>query len=858
MEKKDFKFNTMNASTLQDLLPLIQHPSHYLGTETNRCKKDLSRVRLHMALAFPDRYDIAMSHFGIQILYYILNQDPRIYAERVFAPGEDMGRHLKAAGMTLATQETHTPLNRVDMVGFSLLYELNYTNVLYMLDLGKIPFFSKDRENRDPLVIAGGPCTCNPEPVADLFDAMVIGEAEEVILSLSRAWFQWKSDGDRNRETLLKMWSRIEGIYVPSFYHPTYDPKGFQHLEPKTTPENARIRRALVADLDEAPFPVKPVVPFGKPIHDRLRLEIARGCTRGCRFCQAGILYRPVRERAPDTLLNMVSESLPATGYDNISLLSLSTGDYTAMEYLMENLMGRCERDRVALSLPSMRAGTLTPGMMQQIKRVRKTGFTIAPEAGSQRLRNVVNKNLTEAEIVETVQNAFELGWQTVKLYFMIGLPFETDADLEALTALVRRLVGLKAFGGKRGRRRGRLNVSVATFIPKPHTPFQWAPQLAIEASREKIFYLKSALQHPGIHFKWQSPEISLLEGLWARGDRRLGRLLVCAYEKGCLFDGWTDRFRFDRWMEAVAEEGVDLDFFTTRARNLSEPLPWDIIDTGVSRAFLRKEWERAKKAETTPDCRAGVCHGCGVCDFEKVKPELHEAPPSRDPEQGKAEGFFEQEEPGRLQKYRLYYSKTGPARYFGHLEMVKLILQGIRRAGIRVAYSRGYHPKPKIAFGDPLPVGMESEREAFDLWVRRPLDPEALKAALGRQMPEGITIQGCRAVPEKAKIPRKTLLRYRIVFPGDFDKAALEAFQRSPSVPWVQSDRKGRVETHDLKERVRRVEQIAPNVLEIQIENSSQKTLRPEAWVRAVFQLSKTQMKRVRIVKCNGGCDDV
>jgi len=548
----------MGKKKIQELLLLSEHASRYLGTETNRCIKNPDNVQLHMALAFPDLYEIGTSHFGVQILYHILNKDPRIYAERVFAPDEDFARRLEAGRLPLSTLETQTPLHQLHMVGFSLLYELNYTNVLYMLHLGKIPFLSRDREESHPLLIAGGPCTCNPEPIADVFDAVVVGEAETVIRRLSDTWLGWKGEGDGKKETLLSRWAEIEGVYIPCFFEPVYDLNGFQTLKPKSAKSpvpGKSVRRAVVPKLADAPFPLDPVVPFGKPVHDRLRLEIARGCTRGCRFCQAGFLYRPVRERAPDALLEMAKASLSLTGYDTLSLLSLSTGDYTALGYLMENLMNGCEALRVAVSLPSLRAGTLTPELMHQIQRVRKTGFTIAPEAGSQRLRDRINKNLSEATIVETVQDAFALGWQVIKLYFMVGLPFEEDADLKALVDLVKRLQGLKGGSGPR-KTRGKLNVSIATFIPKPHTPFQWASQISLEAARKKIEYLKSALNRPGIQFKWQNPEVSFLEGLWARGDRRLGRLLIRAFEKGCRFDGWSDHFQFPRWIEAISETG--------------------------------------------------------------------------------------------------------------------------------------------------------------------------------------------------------------------------------------------------------------------------------------------------------------
>ncbi len=596
-----------------------------MGTEINSIKKDLDKVKLKVALAFPDLYEIGTSHFGLQILYHILNKHKEIAAERVYAPDLDMESYLKSSHMPLMSMESHSPLKNFDIIGFSLLYELNYTNVLTMLDLAGIPFFSSERDGSFPLIIAGGPCTCNPEPVADFFDAMVVGDGENVIVDISMTWLEWKEVAGRNKEDLLKRLSLIKGIYIPAFFNSTNSragSKSFFQIPQARFSDYKVITREIIADLDTAPFPDAPIIPFGKPVHDRLRLEIARGCTRGCRFCQAGMIYRPVRERSVNTLLNLFDASFAATGYEDISLLSLSTADYGSIVFLMERLMSRCEPGHIAVSLPSLRAGTLTPELINLIKRVRKTGFTIAPEAGSQRLRDVINKNITEQEIVGTVQDVFSLGWLVIKLYFMIGLPSETDKDLLAIVELVKRLRKIKARAG----RRGQINVSVATFIPKPHTPFQWAPQASLTESREKIEWLRANLKMPGIHFKWQNPEVSMVEGLFARGDRRLGGLLVDAYKKGCKFDGWGDRFQYSLWEKAFFDEGVDVDCYTTRSRDVTDRLPWDHIDIGVTKEFLKLEWKKARRGEHTPDCRLGDCNACGVCDFETIEPKLFEA----------------------------------------------------------------------------------------------------------------------------------------------------------------------------------------------------------------------------------------
>ena len=544
-------------SYFNNLLGHVEKPSRYLGSEINCIKKDPASVKLNIALAFPDLYEIGTSHFGLQILYEILNSRKNIAAERVFAPARDMEKLLRENGLPLPTLENQRPLGNFDIIGFSLLYELNTTNVLNMLDLAGLPVRAAQRNETHPLVIAGGPCVCNPEPMADFFDAMVFGDGESLILEMTRHWMHWKESGSTDRHALLEAWSQLEGVYIPSFFSAHYDSSGFQSLTARYK-ERSAVRRAVIGDLDAAIFPERPIVPYGRPVHDRLRLEVSRGCSRGCRFCQAGMIYRPVRERSPQGLIRLSRSALRNTGYEDLSLLSLSTGDYTCLAALMENLMVHGEKERIAVSLPSIRAGTLTPGLMALIKKVRKTGFTIAPEAGSQRLRNVINKNITYDDVATTVRDAFAFGWQVIKLYFMIGLPTETPADIEAIVDMVKLLKTIK---GPKGRR-GQINVSITTFIPKPHTPFQWAAQISMEASKAGIEAIKSQLRLPGIQVKWQNPAMSMLEGVLARGDRRLGAVIESAWKRGALFDGWNDQFDFSLWQAAFEECSLEMGFF--------------------------------------------------------------------------------------------------------------------------------------------------------------------------------------------------------------------------------------------------------------------------------------------------------
>ena len=829
----------MTIAGLQDLLGDVEQPSRYLGTEINAIHKDVEHVRLRLALAFPDLYEIGTSHFGLQILYHILNQDPRIAAERVFAPGVDMDAALAANGLALCSLESRVPLRNFDIIGFSLLYELNYTNVLAMLERAGIPFYAAERQAPHPLIIAGGPCTCNPEPMAPFFDAMVVGDGETVIMQMAEAWMEWDR---QDRRTLLERWEQIEGVYIPGHYQMEVDSQGFQHL--KVLNGKGCVKRAVVADLDRAAFPHRPVVPFARPVHDRLRLEIARGCTRGCRFCQAGMIYRPVRERSAAGLLDMARHALSETGYDEISLLSLSTGDYSRIDALAETLMSECVPRHVAVSLPSLRAGTLGPGLMQQIRRVRKTGFTIAVEAGSQRLRDVINKNICENDVLETVQDAFELGWQTIKLYFMIGLPTEEDEDVVAIADLVTRLGRMRPARG----RRGQINVSVATFIPKAHTPFQWAAQVDLDTASQKIERLRRQLTRPGIQFKWQDPRVSMLEGLWARGDRRLAPLLVEAYRRGCRFDGWSDQFRFDRWKEAVAACGIDAAFYLTRARDLEEPLPWDHVDIGVQKSFLQKECRKATTGDVTADCRQGDCHGCGVCDFKLIAPVVY-----RTQDVPGAEKASRANEVGGF-PIRIGYRKCGEARFFGHLETASLFQRAMRCAGVPVLFSGGFHPKPKISFDDPLPVGIESYDEHLTAILARPVVLEKLPEQVNQRLPKGLEVTQAVAGNRTRAVQES----HYLVLPGEgiFDRGRLNAFKTSTQWVLERTSAKGRPQRIDLKHAISLIKINEQGALGIKIRSSEGPVVRPADVLRSVLGLGDDVIRRLRIIKTGTGAE--
>ena len=590
---------------IEKLLKRVEKPARYTGGEVNSVIKNPAEADVRFAFAFPDTYEIGMSYMGLQILYNILNMQDYVYCERVFAPAMDMEKLMREENVPLFSIETKTPIKEFDILGFTLQYEMSYTNILNMLNLAGIPMMSADRDDSYPLLVAGGPCAFNPEPLADFFDLFLIGDGEEVLPAITDLYRKCGS-----KKEFLKKACQMTGVYVPSFYDVKYNEDGTVAAYIKNY-ENApeKVGKCLIDDIEPLPFPTKNIVPFIDVVHDRASVESFRGCTRGCRFCQAGMIYRPVRERKPETILALAEEQLKNTGHEELSLLSLSTSDHSCFEPLALELVKKCAEKHVNLSLPSLRLDSFSFNVLNEIQKYKKSGLTFAPEAGTQRLRNVINKSITEEDIYGAVRKAIELGWKQIKLYFMIGLPTETYEDLDGIAEIAKNILDINyEINGRKG---GRFNVtvSVSNFVPKPHTPFQWFGQNTYEEFIEKHKYLSEKLRMKNVTFHYHDSPISVLEAVFARGDRRTGKLLVQAYENGCVFDSWSEFFNMDGWEKAFKQTGLSKDFYATRHRTYDEVMPWDIIDSYISKDFLISENE---KSVITRDCRSG-CVGCGI-----------------------------------------------------------------------------------------------------------------------------------------------------------------------------------------------------------------------------------------------------
>jgi radical SAM family uncharacterized protein/radical SAM-linked protein len=763
---------------LDSILPTVEKPGRYVGLERNVIRKDLIDSAVTVALAFPDTYEIGMSHTGLKILYEIVNRRPDFACERTYAPWVDLERRMREEGIPLFTVESFAPVADFDVVGFSLQSELNYSNIPNMLDLAGIPIWQSERSDADPIVLGGGPCTANPEPIADFFDAFLVGDAEEALPLFLDALREARAAALPRREVLAFLAS-LDGIYVPSFYDVSYADDGRIAAITRNDPRAPeRARRTLVPVLKPEYYPDKPMVPSVEIVQDRLGLEVMRGCTQGCRFCQAGYWYRPVRELDPDDVVSMTKTFIAESGWSEVGLLSLSTADYSQIEPLVRCLAPQLSDRRVSISLPSLRAEAFSVGLADAVSEVRKSGFTFAPETGSDRLRRVINKTFTNADMIQAADVAFGRGWDLIKVYTMIGLPTETKDDLDELVKLVE---GILAQGRKYGRKE--VNVSVGPFVPKSWTPFQWAPFDGVELLEKKLSYLKDRFRRVrGAKMKWHEPREAEIECILSRGDRRVSRILHAAWVSGVKFDGWSEHFRYDLWNRAFESEGIPKSAYL-RDYDLDEVLPWDVLDVSITKRFLKVELVKAKKEMRTEDCKWGHCYACGVPGNGKdtvlaasfagtlttLDPSVAAADdPAAYRDVAKGAAYRQKAMPDLPSaarrsagagspafRHRITFEKSGDARFLSHRNTMDVLERAIRAAGLPARYSEGFNPHMKLSMGPALPLGLESRHEVFDVEGTARFAPDAAEA-ISAKLPPGLSVSEVRHLdPQEPALSR-------------------------------------------------------------------------------------------------------
>jgi radical SAM family uncharacterized protein/radical SAM-linked protein len=755
----------IDETEIEAILTQVEKPGRYIGGEWNEIKKDPSLVEGKIALIFPDVYEIGMSYLGQKILYAVLNDHPSLLAERVFAPWPDFEQKLRQRGLPLFSLENKIPLREFDILGFSLLYELNYSNILTILDLGRIPFYSGERRQDDPLVIAGGPAAFNPEPLSDIFDAFLIGDGEDAFPEIAERIISLRKRKARKDEILSEL-ANIQGVYVPSLYA-AYEPTGSFLLARRPGQDApARILKRVVPSLSGASFPERIVVPDIQTVFDRVAIEVARGCPQRCRFCQATSVYFPFRALSPASVLAKSCRSLRSAGYDDVSLSALSIVDFPFLEETVEALMGELAAPRISLSLSSLRPKGLSSSLAENILRVRKTGFTLVPEAGTDRLRRVINKDLSNQDVLTAAENAFRQGWQLLKLYFMIGLATEKESDLEGIVGLVEEIIRL---GREILKSAPRLNVSLASFIPKPHTPFQWLAMEEEGSLREKQQFIRGRLRWlRSVKLKEHPVQNAVLEAVFSRGDRRLGPVLIEAWKGGARFDGWKDWFDFSRWQAAFASEGIDYRVYLG-ALDEKAVLPWSHIDSGIKVTSFLREWKKALREEPTASCLDADCDQCLGCVFpllpkKRASPEL----PSR-PFRWPAFGSKTE----KTMRYEVVYSKTGRARFLSHLDVANHLQRALRRAGIVASISCGFHPKILISYAPALPLGMEGKAECFEFKSRYDFDERAFVSRLNRWTGRGIRIIRMKKLLD-GDLPLNTRIR-RTVYSLDLNNGEVK-----------------------------------------------------------------------------------
>ena len=721
----------------------ISKPSRYIGGELGNIIKAYSTKMVRIALVFPDIYEIGFSNIGLKILYYLINSFPQFIAERAYVPWIDAEVAFKKNNLPLLSYDTYTPLKEFDVIGFSLQYELSYTNILTAMYLAGIPFWQKERDARYPIIIAGGGGAFQPEPIAPFMDLFVIGEGEEVIIELLTKIKEWKENKSTSRQELLKELAKIQGIYVPSLYRSHFNTSGeFIGKEPLENDIPAQINKRVIKDFDSTFSPEQALVPLREVVHNRISVEIFRGCTRGCRFCQAGYIYRPVRERKVSTCLALIDKLILSSGYSEVSLSSLSSSDYSAIEVLLKSLIKLYRSQYISFSLPSLRVDTFVRSLGEEIKQVRKTGITLVPEAGSERLRKVINKNITDEDIFNSLTNIGELGWKKVKLYFMLGLPTEELEDIYQLVDLLKKVI-------KKGKKAGikDFRVSISTFIPKPHTPFQWEALMEEKDIMLRRDYINKALSnYSNLHMEFHPYHQSWLETIMTRGDERLAEVIERCWQMGARFDSWKDRSNFTLWDKAFLEKKIEpavyLKNYPTEAS-----LPWDHINSGVTKEFLLKEREKAFKCLATYDCRTGKCNRCGVCEEYSVRPLLY---PQPEIVIKRKESFISNNKV--VERIRVRYRKQGEMVFISHLELMELFKRAIRRAAIPISFTEGFSPHPRISPAVPLATGMKGEEEWMDLYLCRKLGPFELVHKLQSKLFSSIEITGAWRIPIKSE----------------------------------------------------------------------------------------------------------
>ena len=841
---------------LDRLILSSQKPSRYAGGELNAIHKDLAAVELRWALAFPDTYEVGMSNVGFRLLYHALNERPGVACERLFMPWTDLEAALRAERLPLFSIESRASIAAFDIVGFTLQFELCYTTVLAMLELGGIPLHTNDRRREDPVIVGGGPCAYNPEPVADFFDAFVVGEGEEVIHEISDVVLAWKRSRG-SRQDLHWLLAEIPGVYVPSLfkvhYNADYTIRAYQPLKPGYE----KIVRRVIPDLNLVPQADKPIVPFLQTVHDRLPLEIQRGCTRGCRFCQVGMITRPTRQRDPNQVREIAKRGLEATGYEEVGFLSLSAGDYSCINGVLEDFFEEFGPENVSISLPSLRTETMTPRLAEQIMRVRKSGFTVAPEAATERMRRVINKGNAEKDLLHAVDTIFQAGWDVVKFYFMIGLPTERDEDVRAIV----RLCAESLQRGKRFNSRASINVGVSTFCPKPFTPFQWDAMIPLEETQRKHAIIKEEVRRLGnrfrdLHIKPHDAKASALEGALALGDRRLGTAVLHAFRAGQRLDGWTEHFKLEVWTAAFAacerEHGVGLHFFAHREKGEKEALPFDHIDCEVTKPYLWKERVASLKEGATDDCAYGNehCTACGACDYEVVDTIVYH-PEDYTPVAPRRKV----ELPKERTELRVRFAKEGTGIALSHLETMTALLRTFRRARLSIPHTQGFNPKPRVGFGPACPVGVESRAEYLDLELFGVQRADDVAAHIRKELPQGFRLLEvaplAKGSPSLSQCVRG--IRYLAELPeeaGDVE-AALAAFAAAPGA-LVTREREGKPPQRiDLKAAVTGLVAVGPRAVRFTLRaGENEATARPGELLGHLFGPAPVKPGVARILR--------